>query len=100
MQKLKHLIMATENEAICDSILLNAVNHLPEEYKQPIRLHYFNNLSRKEIATQLDWSYSKVHNRITRGITMLKVELNPAYFDQMRTIATTMYKSSSNKKSI
>lgn len=82
-----------EIERIKQSIL-----SLPLEYHQPIQLHYFNNLSRKQIAEELNWSYSKVHNRITRGVTLLKAELNPGYFNQMRELATALYMSSSNRK--
>lgn len=81
----------SENER--EKIKQQIVN-LPMEHRQAIELHFFQQLSRKQIAAQLNWSYSKVHNRITRGITLLKAELNPAYFDQMRKLATALHRSS------
>jgi DNA-directed RNA polymerase specialized sigma24 family protein len=67
---------------------------LPLEYQQAIQLHYFEECTRKEIAARLNWSYAKVHNRLTRGVTLLKAELNPAYFHSMREIAKNMMASS------
>lgn len=78
--------------------LRTAINNLPVENRQAITLHFLQNISRKEIANQLDWSASKVHNRITRGITLLKAELNPGYFDQMRQLATTLYNAKPDRK--
>jgi DNA-directed RNA polymerase specialized sigma24 family protein len=78
--------------------LLHSINELPPQHRQAIELHFLQELSRKQIAIQLGWSYSKVHNRITRGITLLKWKLNPAYFDEMNRISKNVLISSSNGK--
>lgn len=59
-----------------------AVNGLPEESKTVITLHFMQQVKRQQIATQLNWSISKVNQKITRGITLLKQELNPEYFQE------------------
>ncbi len=58
----------------------SAVNGLPEANKTAIILHFIEQLKRQQIATELNWSVSKVNQKITRGITLLKQQLNPEYF--------------------
>ena len=61
----------------------NAINTLPQENKEVLNLHYVHNIPRNEIALRLAWSLSKVNQKITRGITLLKYELDPGYFEEM-----------------
>ena len=98
MHQLKHLVFGNTFSAVSDDQIVTAINNLPSENRQVITLHFRRNTSRKEIANQLNWSASKVHNRITRGITLLKAELNPGYFDQMRQLATTLHNAKRDKK--
>ena len=66
--------------------LSDAILKLPEENRLAITLYFENNLNRKQIAEELCWSLSKVNQKITRGITLLKLQLNPEYFRQADTI--------------
>ena len=53
----------------------------PAEYGTcPVDLHYGWGLSRREIAALLDWSSSKVSQRLTRAVSLLKYELHPEAF--------------------
>jgi predicted DNA-binding protein YlxM (UPF0122 family) len=98
MHQLKHLILGNTFFDVSDDQIVTAINNLPVENQRVITLHFLENITRKEIANQLNWSASKVHNRITRGITLLKAELNPGYFDQMRQLATTLYNAKCDQK--
>ena len=53
---------------------------LPPEYGQPLELYYVHELSRLEIARRLQCSVSTVSQRLTRGISLLKYQLNPGAF--------------------
>lgn len=63
-----------------DNSLSEAILNLPDENRVAIDLYFENNLTRKQIASKLGWSVSKVNQKITRGITLLKIKLNPEYF--------------------
>lgn len=54
---------------------LSAVVHLPEKYKLPIHLHYYEGYSVAEIAEILKLSQSAVKMRLKRGRELLKIEL-------------------------
>jgi len=53
---------------------------LPPEYGQPLELYYVHELSRLEIARRLQCSVSTVSQRLTRGMSLLKYQLNPGAF--------------------
>lgn len=72
---------ASERPEISD--LEQGIETLPRDHCIALRLHYGEQLSRKEIAAQLGWSLSKVNQKITRGITLLKFQLDPEYFEEM-----------------
>ena len=76
---IKALGLDAENGTL-EATLKKAISGLPEKNQIAIKLHYIDNVSRKEIAIQLNWSSSKVNTKITRGITLLKAELNPDHF--------------------
>jgi|HubBroStandDraft_6_1064221.scaffolds.fasta_scaffold323521_4 DNA-directed RNA polymerase specialized sigma24 family protein len=63
-----------------------AIHHLPPDNRTVIQLHFFENISRKDISIRLSWSLSKVNAKLTRGLSRLRWELNPAAFDQARRI--------------
>lgn len=54
---------------------LNAVMALPEQFKLPIHLHYYEGYSVAEIAEILKLGQSAVKMRLKRGREMLKIEL-------------------------
>ena len=57
---------------------LNAVLRLPEQYKLPIHLHYYEGYSVVEIAKILKLGQSAVKMRLKRGRELLKLELEGA----------------------
>jgi len=63
--------------------LFNGIKNLPLDNCFAIQLHFIDDKSRKQIAGELNWSLGKVNQKITRGITLLKKELNPAHFEAM-----------------
>jgi hypothetical protein len=83
MEELKSLIFPNLSFPFKEDELLQAIELLPDNNKEAIKLSFLKKLSRKEIAAQLNWSFSKVHTKITRGITLLKYHLNPQYFAEM-----------------
>jgi len=98
METLISLIQSGCDVEMDITVIEKAIFELPTEHRQAIELHFLQELSRKQIAIQLGWSYSKVHNRITRGITLLKWKLNPSYFDEMNRISKNILISFSNGK--
>jgi len=54
---------------------LAAVLRLPEQYKLPIHLHYYEGYSVAEIAEILKLGQSAVKMRLKRGRELLKIEL-------------------------
>ncbi|MCI8423363.1 MAG: sigma-70 family RNA polymerase sigma factor [Lawsonibacter sp.] len=58
-----------------DFELLDAVVRLPEKYKLPIHLHYYEGYSVLEVAHILDLGLSAVKMRLKRGRELLKLEL-------------------------
>ena len=56
-------------------LLLAAVMALPERYKLPIHLHYYEGYSVAEVGEILKLGQSAVKMRLKRGREMLKLEL-------------------------
>lgn len=54
-----------------------ALLELPEEYRSPLILYYFGDLSYKEIAEQLDVPIGTVMSRLARAKSFLKKRLTP-----------------------
>jgi len=63
-----------------------AIASLPAEYALVLELHFEWELSRREIATTLGWSTSRVSQRLTRGKSLLKLQLHPAAFKRAQEI--------------
>ena len=55
--------------------LADAIVRLPEKYKAPIHLHYYEGYSVAEIAEILGIGQSAVKMRMKRGREMLKLEM-------------------------
>ena len=55
----------------------NALNELPEEFRSPLVLYYFNEFSYKEIAEQLEIPIGTVMSRLARAKTHLRRRLEP-----------------------
>lgn len=67
-------IDAYRSEAAAESIR-DAINQLPEIYRQTLTLYYLGGLSSKEIARFLGTSVNTVNQRLMRARTKLKEEL-------------------------
>ncbi len=68
-----------EAEAIPDEssrAVLEAVLSLPEKYRAPVHLYYYEGYSQKEIADILGLSLTAVQTRMQRARTMLKEVLS------------------------
>lgn len=57
--------------------LQSALQELPEEYRSPVILFYFGELSYKEIAEQLEVPIGTVMSRLARAKSLLKKRLSP-----------------------
>lgn len=67
------------------NLLYQMVNSLPNEYKEAIRLFYFNNFSYKEISELLNENIGTIKNRLFRGRRLLKekyLEISKGLMDQ------------------
>ncbi|HHY70855.1 MAG TPA: sigma-70 family RNA polymerase sigma factor, partial [Thermoanaerobacterales bacterium] len=69
----------------CEEIqnLNKAVNELPEDYRIPLILYHFHDLSYKEICQVMDAPMSIVKNRLFRARKMLKETLTGGGFNVM-----------------
>jgi RNA polymerase sigma factor (sigma-70 family) len=56
-------------------VLDSELDQLPEEYRNPLILHYFHGKSQEEAAKQLGWSYGTVSGRLNRARVLLKERL-------------------------
>jgi RNA polymerase sigma-70 factor (ECF subfamily) len=65
---------AAERSATGD-ILMDAINKLPKARRQAVIMHYYDEMSYKEIATVLGISASTVSTNVLRAKTVLKEEL-------------------------
>lgn len=59
-----------------DGNLFRAVMELPEKYRVPMHLFYYEDYSIKEIATMLRRSEGTVKSQLSRGRTLLKSKLS------------------------
>lgn len=76
--KMEALMQFDENiftEKEIESLLVEAIEHLPEKCRQVFILSRMNGLKHEEIATQLNISVHTVQNHIVSAIRKLKVEL-------------------------
>ena len=62
-----------------DRTLVEAILALPETYKGPIHLHYYEGYSVAEVAEILKLSQSAVKMRLKRGRDLLKLELDAGW---------------------
>ena len=83
MQPLSNRIGLSHLNQVLSRKLIDTIETLPTENRKVIDLHFRRNISRKKIAAELGWSLSKVNTKITRGLTLLKYQLNPDYFTEM-----------------
>jgi len=58
-----------------------ALQALPEDYRLPLHLYYFEELSTQEIAKALSLRPGTVRMRLSRGREQLRQALKGAYFD-------------------
>ena len=58
-----------------DRAVLEAVLALPQKYRLPIHLYYYEGYSQKEIAELLSLSLTLVQTRMQRARSLLKKEL-------------------------
>ena len=50
-----------------ESCLIKFLNHIPDDQRDAIEKVYFQNISQKELAEELDISYSALKSRVQRG---------------------------------
>lgn len=67
------------DSAIDEEELQAALLELPEEYRSPVVLFYFEEFSYKEIAEQLGVPIGTIMSRLARGKAWLKKRLEPAH---------------------
>ena len=57
-----------------EKTLLQSLENLPATCREVIKLYFYDKQSRTAIATELKISLSSVHNRLHRGIWLLKTQ--------------------------
>jgi DNA-directed RNA polymerase specialized sigma24 family protein len=67
--------------------LQRALDGMPTENRQVLSLYFECGYTRQTIAARLQWSLSKVNNKLTRGVTLVKWRVNSRAFDQAKEIA-------------
>lgn len=65
-----------------ENLVWQALRALPAEYREPIYLFYFEELSTRQIAQTLGLGPGAVRMRLTRGREMLRKTLKGGYFDE------------------
>lgn len=60
-----------------ERLLKEAVRHLPEPYKTPVVLRYFNGLAANEVAEILKRPAGTVRYQVSRGLALLRERLGP-----------------------
>ena len=63
------------NTEIDAEVLQNALNEMPEAYRTPLILYYFDEFSYKEIAEQLDVPIGTIMSRLSRAKRALRSRL-------------------------
>ena len=58
-----------------DELLDEEIQRLPEKYRRPLLLCYFEGLSHQEAARQLGWTISKLRALLVRGRNRLRLRL-------------------------
>lgn len=74
--------MAAPFREVEENLVWQALQALPEEYREPIYLFYFEELSTQEIAQVLNLRPGAVRMRMSRGREMLRKTLKGGYFDE------------------
>lgn len=64
-----------ENSGIDTERIQNALDELPEEFRSPLILYYFNDLSYREIAEQMGVPIGTIMSRLVRGKAYLRRRL-------------------------
>jgi RNA polymerase sigma-70 factor, ECF subfamily len=65
-----------------------ALNELPEEFRTPLILYYFNELSYKDVAQALDLPIGTVMSRLARGKAHLRRRLTTIDVDAVQEFST------------
>ena len=63
------------------SYILESVLHLPDKYKLPIYLYYYEGYSTDDIAKILSLNPSTLRSRLKKGRELLKIELGGADYE-------------------
>lgn len=66
-----------DDSEISAEVLQMALQELPEEFRTPLILYYFDEMSYKQIASFLDVPIGTVMSRLARGKTHLRSRLSP-----------------------
>lgn len=68
-------IKHAESEAMDDTSLLDSVKKLPDKFKMPIYLFYYEGYSTKETAEILELNESTLRSRLAKAREILKLEI-------------------------
>jgi RNA polymerase sigma factor (sigma-70 family) len=75
---------APESRAVPDPVvsqeIVSAVQQLPEHYRVPVWMHYYEGMTSPEIASALEMSENTVRTQVSRGIDRLRAALATSGF--------------------
>lgn len=75
------LVILEEDDIIDSIILRDAINKLPSNYQQVIKLYYFGHYTQEEIADMLSVNQSSVNRTLKRALTAIREVLQQDDFD-------------------
>ncbi len=73
---------AASQDKVSDDTVLREVLALPDKYREPVVLHYYQELSTDETAAALRLPSATVRTRLRRARDLLKTRLKEWYFDE------------------
>ena len=73
---------AVSQDKVSDDTVLREVLALPDKYREPVVLHYYQELSTDETAAALRLPSATVRTRLRRARDLLKTRLKEWYFDE------------------
>ena len=68
-----------------EELVSDAIQHIPEKYREPLVLYYRQRLSVRQIAESLDLSEGNAKKRLQRGRKMVKEQLNSIFEETLST---------------
>jgi DNA-directed RNA polymerase specialized sigma24 family protein len=68
--------------------ILQTIGDLPLDNQKVLQLHFMEEMPISVIAVQLHWSRSKVNNKVTRGISLIKWRVNSGAFEKVKELTS------------